>query len=206
MCGRRFGGDREVHSPCAPIGASGGRVSAIGRPGGDLLSHVLRRSTIGAEGFHGRVRDGIGCRPLAMTTRSASRTDLPTPLASGDRSPWAPGVGSLLNGNRDALLGRKLLFGAHGVHGMIHTRGRCLFESDQTERAISTGQLRALLPFHTQPIDVMVYHGSSGSAGFEGDFPLRCFQRLFRPHLATRLCCWRNNRSTRGASIPVLSY
>ena len=32
-----------------------------GRPGGDLLSHVLRRSTIGAEGFHGRVRDGIGC-------------------------------------------------------------------------------------------------------------------------------------------------
>src|SRR5689334_21824650 len=46
----------------------------LGRPGGDLLSHVLRRSTIGAEGFHGRVRDGIGCRPLAMTTRSAGRT------------------------------------------------------------------------------------------------------------------------------------
>ena len=34
---------------------------AFGRPGGDLLSRVLRRSTIGAEGFHGRVRDGIGC-------------------------------------------------------------------------------------------------------------------------------------------------
>ena len=33
----------------------------MGRPGGDLLSRVLRRSTIGAEGFHGRVRDGIGC-------------------------------------------------------------------------------------------------------------------------------------------------
>ena len=33
----------------------------FGRPGGDLLSRVLRRSTIGAEGFHGRVRDGIGC-------------------------------------------------------------------------------------------------------------------------------------------------
>ena len=33
----------------------------LGRPGGDLLSHALRRSTIGAEGFHGRVRDGIGC-------------------------------------------------------------------------------------------------------------------------------------------------
>ena len=40
------------------VGPGGGR---LGRPGGDLLSHVLRRSTIGAEGFHGRVRDGIGC-------------------------------------------------------------------------------------------------------------------------------------------------
>src|SRR5690242_9375682 len=44
---------------------------ALRRPGGDLLSHVLRRSTIGAESFHGRVRDGIGCLPLAMTTRSS---------------------------------------------------------------------------------------------------------------------------------------
>ncbi len=33
----------------------------LGRPDGDLLSRVLGRSTIGAEGFHGRVRDGIGC-------------------------------------------------------------------------------------------------------------------------------------------------
>src|SRR5215471_5422727 len=31
------------------------------RPGDDLLFRALRRSTIGAEGFHGRVRDGIGC-------------------------------------------------------------------------------------------------------------------------------------------------
>src|SRR5215471_19366842 len=30
-------------------------------PGGDLLFRRLSGSTIGAEGFHGRVRDGIGC-------------------------------------------------------------------------------------------------------------------------------------------------
>lgn len=36
-------------------------VSVLREPGGDLLFHALRRSTIGAEGFHGRVRDGIGC-------------------------------------------------------------------------------------------------------------------------------------------------
>ena len=45
--------------------------SGLGWPGGDLLSHVLRRSTIGAEGFDGRVRDGIGLGSLAMTTRPA---------------------------------------------------------------------------------------------------------------------------------------
>jgi len=42
--------------------------------------------------------------------------------------------------------------------------------------------------------------------GFEGSFPLRCFQRLSRPYVATRRCGWRHNRSTRGTSIPVLSY
>ena len=44
----------------------------IGRPGGDLLSHVLRRSTMGAGGFHGRVRDGIGCSLPAIATRSSN--------------------------------------------------------------------------------------------------------------------------------------
>jgi hypothetical protein len=42
--------------------------------------------------------------------------------------------------------------------------------------------------------------------GFEVGFPLRCFQRLSRPCLATRLRGWRHDRSTRGTSTPVLSY
>ena len=73
-------------------------------------------------------------------------------------------------------------------------------------RAISKAQLHALPRVHRPPIDVVVYHGSWARPGFEGGFPLRCFQRLSRPHLATRRCGWRHNRSTRGASIPVLSY
>ena len=44
---------------------------AFSRPGSDLLSRVLRRSTIGAGAFHGRVRNGNGCSHPAMTTRSA---------------------------------------------------------------------------------------------------------------------------------------
>ena len=43
---------------------------AFNRPGSDLLSRVLRRSTIGAGAFHGRVRNGNGCGRPAMTTRS----------------------------------------------------------------------------------------------------------------------------------------
>ena len=76
----------------------------------------------------------------------------------------------------------------------------------QANRAIRTSKLNALLRLHTWPIDVVVFHGSRAKPGFEVSFPLRCVQRLSRPHLATRQCGWRHNRSTRGASIPVLSY
>ena len=43
----------------------------LGRPGSDLLSQGLSHSTIGAEEFNGRVRDGIGFMLLARTTRPA---------------------------------------------------------------------------------------------------------------------------------------
>ena len=47
------------------------KFSVLGRPGDDLLSHVLRQSTIGAKAFDGRVRDGIGSYHLARATRPA---------------------------------------------------------------------------------------------------------------------------------------
>jgi hypothetical protein len=43
-------------------------------PGSDLLSRVLRRSTIGAEAFNGRVRNGIGFGHFAIATRQAKST------------------------------------------------------------------------------------------------------------------------------------
>ena len=45
--------------------------SVLGRPGSDLLFQVLRLSTIGAGEFNGRVRNGIGYRLPAVTTRPA---------------------------------------------------------------------------------------------------------------------------------------
>ena len=40
----------------------------------------------------------------------------------------------------------------------------------------------------------------------EVGFPLRCFQRLSRPYIATQRCHWRDNWNTRGMFNPVLSY
>ena len=178
---------------CRVVGLSACGVlgSLVGRPGSDLLSRVLRRSTIGAEGFHGRVRDGIGCGALAMTTRSSGRRPVGCALpAEGRLGALCEDVSVLGGAPWMALRGSSL----------------CARLWDQADRAISTSRLRVSPRFHPWPIDVMVYHGSWGRPGFEGGFPLRCIQRLSRPHLATRRCRWRDNRYTRGAFIPVLSY
>ncbi len=39
-----------------------------------------------------------------------------------------------------------------------------------------------------------------GRSHLEARFPLRCFQRLSLPNIATRQCHWRDNRNTRGSS------
>ena len=46
-------------------------ITILCGPGGDLLFHALRRSTIGASAFHGRVRDGTGWVDAAITTKPA---------------------------------------------------------------------------------------------------------------------------------------
>ena len=83
-------------------------------------------------------------------------------------------------------------------------------EEKQAARAISIGQLNASLHLHLRPINRIVYPGPSGlatgSTYLKAGFPLRCFQRLSLPHIATLLCRWHDNRSTSGVSIPVLSY
>ena len=79
-------------------------------------------------------------------------------------------------------------------------------ESNQANRAISTSKLNTSPRLHTWPINVVVFHGSQGSTRFKVGFPLRCLQRLSRPYIATLHCGWRHNSSTRGTSIPVLSY
>jgi hypothetical protein len=46
----------------------------------------------------------------------------------------------------------------------------------------------------------------SMKSDLEGSFPLRCFQRLSLPYIATQLRDWRHDWRTRGTFTPVLSY
>ena len=173
-------------------------VFPFGGAGGDLLSRVLRRSTIGAEAFHVRVRDGIGCFILAITASPSKRPACALGFVVrywdwGERFRMSKSDARIAFRNGDCIR-------TNGYWFCI--RGR----SFKLDRAIRTGQLHALLRFHTRPIDVVVFHGSQARPNLEAGFPLRCFQRLSVPDIATRLRGWRHDRSTRGQSIPVLSY
>ena len=73
-------------------------------------------------------------------------------------------------------------------------------------RNISTSQLNALLRLHLKPINVIISHGSITIPNLEAGFPLRCFQRLSIPDIATEQCPWQDSSYTRGQFTPVLSY
>ena len=145
----------------------------LGRPGNDLLSRVLRHSTIGAEEFNGRVRDGIGFlaprsnhrtgegqtgKGARGTTRNfaapRSKSYLVTRNALGPQGPQAR------TGAGDVSPGLSMIMITDSDH-----------ESNQANRAISTSQLNASPRLHTWPINVVVFHGSDREHSFRGGFP-----------------------------------
>ena len=140
---------------------------------------------MGAGVFDGRVRDGIG----SWAHRSGHQAGAAQVWVLFGQA-WRAALWQPAGLSRDVVL-----FDPDTDH-----------ESDQADRAISTGQLNALPRLHSRPIDVVVFHGPQGSPRFEVGFPLRCLQRLSRPYIAMLHCRWRDNSSTRGTFIPVLSY
>ena len=69
----------------------------------------------------------------------------------------------------------------------VESRGGWLVRQDSTVR---TARLRAFLPVHLRPINLVVYQGSfpcGSKSNLEGGFTLRCFQRLSLPNVATQL-------------------
>ena len=140
----------------------GGTVGGgmVGGPGGDLLSHVLRRSTMGAAGFHGRVRNGVGWGTRAI----GHQVEQPPPRPAAAR-PRAGGA----RRRRAGRAAQAWVVPARSAWALGRMRLSLL--GVEVDRAIRTGQLRASPRFHTRPIDVVVYHGSDGETWFCGGFP-----------------------------------
>jgi hypothetical protein len=174
-------GSAQPSSPRPWSGLSGAPVG----PGGDPLSRVLGRSTMGAAGFHGRVRDGIGWGTRAVAAGSGGRPGLPRGAGWGGR-----GCAGWL-GMGDAC--------ARPAAGLPPGRGSSLGRLGP----VGCARRRACTP------GLSTWWSATAlmaRPGLRVGFPLRCLQRLSRPRLATRLRGWRHDRSTRGASAPVLSY
>ncbi len=107
-------------------------------------------TTIGAERFHFRVRKGIGWFPLAIAARQ-------TFIAFSNLK------------NSDV---KKV------SHAVAYTHQSALVLYGQAARAISTGWLHSLLNFHTQPINLVVFEGSSGTSRVQGNLILKGASRL----------------------------
>lgn len=147
------------------------------RFGGDLLSQGLSPSTIGATVLNFRVRDGTGCFTCAMTTKPRKIPVALFALQKGDA--------------QEAAYSRSGCAFLHGCYVNQHRRLkrrsypcllRCMFliclsitGSNQAYRAISTGQLNALLRLHLRPIDVVVFHGPQGDLVLRGASRLDAF-------------------------------
>jgi len=150
---------------------------------------------------------GWRCAPGASRLRRAGSRRVHPEHARCPKASPSGGSGRFHAGRRDAS--RTLMRPACAFDPVKTQKSK--EDTGQASRGISTARLHVLPRFHLPPINVIVSHVPSGalrpgSAHLEVGFPLRCFQRLSRPDVATRRCPWRDNRYTSGRSIPVLSY
>ncbi len=81
-----------------------------------------------------------------------------------------------------------------------------IFRFPNRNRLISTPRLNTLLCLHLVPINLVISQGPITIPNLGVGFPLRCFQRLSFPDIATERCAWRHSSQTRGQFISVLSY
>jgi hypothetical protein len=153
--------------------------------------HTGCSTIIGAKSFHGPVRDGKGWYRHAMVIRLDLYGHRPHGRGpESGRSSFTLSVVSTkrchhwrnCQGYRDKPYGQLVLVSL--MHYCTSTP------------SLSTSWSRTTLQGAQ----------GSGKSHLKASFPLRCFQRLSLPNLATRQCHWRDNRYTRGSSTPVLSY
>jgi len=154
--------------------------------GDELLSP--RRSIIASRELNCRVRNETGCDP-------------------SDESPEHNMRLYIIIVSALKKISKKLTSRKHGIRrhfpnkkSMCNTpRGiKPRLAQEETRQRISTPRLNASLRFHLVPINLIISEEFQTIPHLEVGFPLRCFQRLSIPNIATRPCSWRNNRYTRG--------
>ena len=155
--------------------------------------HTGCSTIIGAKSFHGPVRDGKGWYRLAMVIRHN--------LYAFFSTCW-----------RTLNLEEVSSYFSVCFNKQLNPRWQCC----QGYRDKPYGQLVlvSLMHYCTSTPNLSTSWSrttlqgaqGSGKSHLKASFPLRCFQRLSLPNLATRQCHWRDNRYTRGSSTPVLSY
>ena len=158
----------------------------------------------GSKGRGLRVGDDLLSRGPTPQVPSA-RVGLTTGFEKGPGVP--PPLGSPTVRPREAL-----------TEGSVHRSGtskQCGNSNFSASRRISPRPLVPVRSTHYCACTAGLSNGwstrgltwlSSEEAHLEARFPLRCFQRLSGPQVATRLCHGRDNRHSSAVSTPVLSY
>ena len=122
---------------------------------------------VAADAFHNRVRDGSEWDHTAMDTRIDKHSQGMNPENC---------IGSAANAAR------------------LNQQRMCVYRQEpkcwSSPRSISTPPLHPLLDFHVEPINGCSSRDLTGlphgNTHLEVGFPLRCFQRLSTPHMATQ--------------------
>ena len=179
-CGR--GGENDRGPPRVVL--RGGPLKRCRRR--PTLPRPLGRSTIGAAGLNGRVRDGNGCGPCALVASDLERSD---------------GLRSVGVAPRDARRRANIRVLCSWCLGVIKPHGRLgPLRSEGLASRPRAAYRRGGLPRPFRSLK------GTGRVHLGDGFPLRCVQRLSVPIIATRRCPWQDSRDTSGSSDSVLSY
>ena len=153
--------------------------------------------------FHFRVRNGTGWDHQAMTTRlrfaallSAASTACPGRHVCCFLGALCSVVSACCFLHAGFLFQQADIRVARGCYFFLrlltHLFQACIKGlspwSDRGLSDVSSARLNTLLQLHLRPIYVVVFHAPIGRTHLGRDLALRCFQRLFLPHLATRPC------------------
>ena len=166
----------------------------MGEPGDVLLSLEIQPTIIGAKAFHCPVRNGKEWDHPAMVARLSLLSDLSslTDLTNSFRCHKA---------QRFAIACSLLFELSNKLYGYRIKPYEQLVSVSLTSHNASTPDLSTSWSRTTLQGGL-----ASGKTYLQAGFPLRCFQRLSLPDIATRQCDWHHNRYTSGPSTPVLSY